>query len=749
MTAGTAAARMLERDAELRAVAALLADARAGRGRALVVEAPPGLGKSALAERGRRRLRRSRAARPARERARAGAQPRLGRRAIAVRAVAAGPSGGRARRDARRPGGVGARTVRAGGGALRTTRFGILHGLYWLAVRAAEREPLLLVVDDAQWADEPSLRFLLYLIGRLDDQPIAVLAAARSGEGGLAEQLATRPAAAVLELEPLGEAAVTDLVRRRFAGADDRCCVRCFELTRGNPLHVRELLAAIAQDGSADLRAAADRAARSLSRSVLARLAKLSPAAQALARAVAVAEDEVPLHLAAALAMLDPVDALAAADELTRADITSPGDPLGFVHPLIRAAVYDALARPDRALTHREAARLLAEHGAPSEQIASHLLEAPPAGDGLVVEGLRAAAREAMAHGVPEAAARYLERAWREPPPPAARPDVLAELGRAEVEAGWPDAAEHLETAIRLQADAHRRAELWLELGRTLHDFGRLAEACEAFERGAAEGDADLAVDLEAWYLTSAMILPERAGDARRRIDAVLARPGPSTRGERMLLSKAMNMRLYSGGTCDEISGLAHRLLADRRLLEQDGVETQAPVHVAGCLSYCDEYAAAEDTLGRLMDIARGRGQVVMLAAAAQLRSRQRLWTGPLPDAFEDARLAHEIFSAGRHMYLPATLYCLARGLIEDDDPDEAATALEGPASTGVFAAWWHEARGRLATHRADHETALAEHLAAGELLRPVMVDNPSMFAWRSLAGSPRCGWASGSRRAS
>jgi predicted ATPase len=70
--------------------------------------------------------------------------------------------------------------------------FAILHALYWLVVRRAEGAPLLVVVDDGQWVDEPSLRFLVYLLGRLSDQPIALLVAARAGargEGGLLEQL--------------------------------------------------------------------------------------------------------------------------------------------------------------------------------------------------------------------------------------------------------------------------------------------------------------------------------------------------------------------------------------------------------------------------------------------------------------------------------------------------------------------------------------------------------------------------------
>ena len=74
-----------------------------------------------------------------------------------------------------RPGRTGARRLHPRARTPRARGFAILHALYWLTVRLAERAPLLLVVDDAHWADEPSLRFLVYLAGRLADQPIAVL----------------------------------------------------------------------------------------------------------------------------------------------------------------------------------------------------------------------------------------------------------------------------------------------------------------------------------------------------------------------------------------------------------------------------------------------------------------------------------------------------------------------------------------------------------------------------------------------
>ena len=179
-----------------------------------------------------------------------------------------------------------------------------------------------------------------------------------------------------------------------------------------------------------------------------------------------------------------------------------PGDPLGFTHPLVRAAVYDQLPFGERALTHRRAARLLVEAGASRERVSAHLLASSPDGDDAVVEVLRETARGAQAQGVPASAVRYLERALREPPSEDTRPVVLAELGRAEAAAGLPGAVAHLEAAIGLADDPRRRAALLLAFGRVLQHAGRLHEACDAYQRGRdAVGDetsSELAVDLEA-----------------------------------------------------------------------------------------------------------------------------------------------------------------------------------------------------------------------------------------------------------
>ncbi len=79
-----------------------------------------------------------------------------------------------------------------------------------------------------------------------------------------------------------------------------------------------------------------------------------------------------------------------------------------------------------------------------------HLLAAGPAGDSWVVARLRAAAADACTRGAPDIARLCLERALAEPPTARARPEVLAELGRAEVRAAPAVAAAHLAEALRM-----------------------------------------------------------------------------------------------------------------------------------------------------------------------------------------------------------------------------------------------------------------------------------------------------------
>ena len=740
---------LLERDDELDALTRLVTDARDGNGGLVLFEGTPGLGKSALLDE---------AAACARQR---GLSVLRARGHELERDFAWGVVRSlfeevlEARSDEERsellagPAGAARSVLVADDQPDSPGAFGIIHALYWLALRLADERPLALVVDDAQWADEQSLRFLAYLVGRLEDQPLAVLLGAREEEPdelGLLEQIASDRAAGVWRLAPLSRGAVAALVRARVPGADETVTRRSFDLTGGNPLQVHELVGALArQEGAPDaeaLAAAVETAARSLGRSVLRRLESLSPEAQRLARAVAVFGDDAPLALAGALADLEAGAVLSAADELAGAAVLRAGDPLGFTHPLVQSAVYGRMSLGDRARTHRLAARLLRESGAPSEQVAAHLLQSPPAGDDRVVAWLRASARRARSQGAPASAASYLERALREPPAPEERAEILAELGRAEAAAGRLEAAAHLDAAIGLVDDPRRRVVLLLEYGRSLHHGGRIEEASAAFLRGLEElgpDGGDLAIDLEGAFLTSALHDPARVDHAHERAWAVIHdEQRLATRAARARTSKALIVGVLGGVPRPEILALARDLFGDGRLLEEGSWEVQTLTYVIATFSWCDEYAEADRALDGAFEVARRRGAVLGFALASQLRSRQRLWTGPVAAAVEDARAAADVWRGGRQVYLHPSSYSLVAALIEQDDIDGAATALawgdNQPPASPFFAAWREMAAGRLAVAQGDDEAAYEAYRATGRNFGVLRMHNPTVLPWRSEA---------------
>ena len=109
--------------------------------------------------------------------------------------------------------------------------FEALHSLYWLVVNIADQAPVLVLVDDCQWADRDSLRFLAYLAQRIEGLPVTMLLTGRPPDpggdeaGSLWVQLASRPTTVALYPRPLSESAAVTLTRERLgAGAAEEFC---------------------------------------------------------------------------------------------------------------------------------------------------------------------------------------------------------------------------------------------------------------------------------------------------------------------------------------------------------------------------------------------------------------------------------------------------------------------------------------------------------------------------------------------
>src|SRR5829696_8868089 len=206
---------------------------------------------------------------------------------------------------------------------------------YWLCANLAADGPLCLLVDDAHWADAPSLRYLSFLLTRLEELDAALIVATRPRETDSDEGLL---------------AAVTDPV---FVDA-------CLLATRGTPFMLRALVEAMSEGGITPTAEAATHVerigARTIGRSIRVRLRRLPEHARRLARALAVLE-QGDLLQAARLAELDGVEASNAAEVLTTAGILEAREPLTFIHPIVRTGIYSDLTSTERAERHRRAAR--------------------------------------------------------------------------------------------------------------------------------------------------------------------------------------------------------------------------------------------------------------------------------------------------------------------------------------------------------------------------------------------------------
>lgn len=181
--------------------------------------------------------------------------------------------------------------------------FAVLHGLYWLTANACQEQPHLLLVDDLQWCDVPSLRYLTYLLPRIGDFRILIVAALRSRERSaderLVRQIASDPAVVVLHPGDLSAEATTLLLQQALPGrVDPRFAEACYKATGGNPLLLRELTRTINAEGfPATANSAAGVAAlgkRAVARLVAVRLSRLSESAVILARSVAVLGQSAP-----------------------------------------------------------------------------------------------------------------------------------------------------------------------------------------------------------------------------------------------------------------------------------------------------------------------------------------------------------------------------------------------------------------------------------------------------------------------
>ncbi len=574
-----------------------------------------------------------------------------------------------------------------------------------LAGAIAGVNALVLLIDDAEWLDSPSLEFLAELAPRSAGLPLGLLVARGDGpEEGL--EWLRSPGVRRIEAGPLAPAAVAAIVREALPDATDAFCRDCLRITHGNAGLLRELLVELA--GVAPSSGADELPAEAVARLVLSRLAGLRSDAQELARGLAVLGADPAPTVLAELAEVPEADLATQVELLRSAAMLDASGRIEFSHPLVEAAVREGTPRSHRSRLHRRAAALLAAQGEGegAGKVAAHLALTLPSADPEVAAALRSAAAEALAGGEPEASRRLLLRALDEPPDAAARAATLRELAAAEVACGSDEAPERIDAALRSTASAPERVELLLLSAQARRDRGEWEAAAETLAGALAEledtEEAGLRARVEGERVLASLLAGR--GDVATGQDTEAERAA----SEPLLLARALALTVAGS---DREAAL--------ELTERAGPSSPAWLR-AEIMLRAGSLARALELSDEALAEADRRGFAADRATARYLRSRALLARGMVPEAIADATAALEAEPNGWGHSVPAARAVLSLALLARGEADEAAAHLDelDPATWSQAPSWpaLLGARGAIEASRGRSEDALDAFRSQGEL---------------------------------
>jgi DNA-binding CsgD family transcriptional regulator len=698
--------RIVGRDRERARLRAALAAAQSGEPRVVVVEGPPGIGKTSLvaaALGGDGHVLLTAGGDEAESDLDFGVVDQVLRSA----GLDGYAIGGRAH-PARDPLRVGARLVR-------------------LVDETALPQPLVVLVDDAQWSDRPSLLALTSAARRLRVDGVLLCLVCRTngidrlppGLLGLADATGGR-----IELGPLDAPAIATLAADAYGRPlPDGPAERLSEHTAGNPLHTLALVDELDFDVVA--RGGPLPAPRSYAALVMSLMADHAAPAQDLAMALAVLGMRAPLADVAAVATVS--DPLGAAEALAGHGLielvgTVAERQLAFSHGLVRASIVDNLPPSRRAELHERAADVTS-----GDESLRHRLAAAHEPQPELVEAALARADHHAGSGSAAQAARLLLEAAPAAATPAEREELVVRAAGEMALAGVPLGS--LADEIRGFGDSPRRD---LVLARLAFASGALTEARALLDRAwdQARGDAGAgavmgsAADLLAMLALDQRRWHEVVGWAQRALDA-----GSGSGISALLLAQGLVM---AAGT-DE---------AQRRMTELLAADPPAPLALDARLGrgvarlWANDLEGAESDLGDVAGAVLADGPLLARVDVDAYRAEAAYRAGRWREARDLAEATASIVDDAGETWLAALPHGVAAFVLAAQGDIDAArrhceSASASAEATGLFAArlWARHAATRLAV-AAGHN---AEVVALGDAMLDEGWDVPEgVHHWRA-----------------
>ncbi|MFZ1162559.1 helix-turn-helix transcriptional regulator, partial [Mycobacterium sp.] len=390
---------------ELKTIGAMVAAVAQGRGGVLIIEGPPGIGKSrlltevlALADK-------------------FGVRTLFGE-AFEYQQTVPFFSLFMATLNADPPVGDAEALRRLGGSA--DLRYWVVHDLADAIQAAAAQTPLVIVLEDIHWADNGTLLALRSLATARPDVAVLWVLTARTGAGGPAIQetlsLLQRANATFLRLAAITPDAVADMVQDTVRAKADASLLNLAAKAHGNPFLVSELLGGLSEEDRLTVnggRAAAKGYAlpRRLGVGMRQRLDLLSDGTSEVVRVAAVLPDRFSAGQLAAMLDRQPASLMSALEEAVRADlIVDDGERLRFRHDLLREATRQSLPQSLRRAMERQSASVMLGMGSAPAEVATQLARSAEPGDREAIDALRQAA-QSVGRGDASAAADLSKRA--------------------------------------------------------------------------------------------------------------------------------------------------------------------------------------------------------------------------------------------------------------------------------------------------------------------------------------------------
>ncbi|MEV6229750.1 AAA family ATPase [Saccharopolyspora shandongensis] len=577
--------------------------------------------------------------------------------------------------------------------------------LVGIVERSCAEAPVVMVIDDIHWADEASLLVWHHLSRLVEELPLLLVAAARpsrprSDPGFLQQEY--RAAAVLLSLPPLDAEAVARLAGHLTETTEIGPAMRhTLDRAGGNPLYVRELVDALSREGHvakrdggrlADLpdEATDPPLPRSLAESLTSRLSFIGTDTLGLLRMAALLGQTFSVTDLRKVSERPVVSLVGAVEEaLTAGLLVEAGPRLAFQHGLIRHALYETTPTALRVALHNQAARALAESGAPIERVGEQLRASLAIDDTEFDDGCL---------------------------------DWLAHNGRLLAHRAPESATELLSAAIcLLPTDDARREALQAAKARTLVVLGRPEQAQALCERVLAETrDRRLASEMS-WHLAWSLAVRGLDEQAAEVIERALRTPGferPWLARMHAMLGQVMLIR----GEFESANSAVEQALSEARPIH-DGFALGLALHVraAALARQCDLAGAVDcyDQARAELGDAPENTDLRLLV----LGNRMVLLFG-LGRVDEAESALHEMLAIAEHTATPSQLasvrlsaanHYYTTGRWEDAVAELDAVVELADRMTRQNRRWLHGLSALIAGHREDDETFRRQLAAAGD----------------------------------